>query len=155
MMVVKGWTASLQNSDAEVLTPGPQNVTVFRDWVFQEVTEVLGRSLGWVLGFPDDSDSKESTCNAGDPVRSSWVRKIPWRRAWQPTPITLPREFHGQRSLVSYIQSMGSQRAGHDWMTKHILRVGTNPIWLVSLWEEETWTQKEVPGMHAQKGKTM
>ena len=45
-------------------------MTVFRDWVFQEVTEVLGRSLGWVLGFPDDSDSKESTCNAGDPVRS-------------------------------------------------------------------------------------
>ena len=29
-----------------------------------------------------------------------WVRKIPWRRAWQPTPVFLPGEFHGQRSLV-------------------------------------------------------
>ena len=29
-----------------------------------------------------------------------WVRKIPWRRAWQPTPIFLPGESHGQRSLV-------------------------------------------------------
>ena len=31
-----------------------------------------------------------------------WVRKIPWRRKWQPTPIFLPGEFHGQRSLVGY-----------------------------------------------------
>ena len=30
-----------------------------------------------------------------------WVRKIPWR-AWQPTPIFLSGEFHGQRSLVGY-----------------------------------------------------
>ena len=26
-----------------------------------------------------------------------WVRKIPWRREWQPTPLFLPGEFHGQR----------------------------------------------------------
>ena len=32
----------------------------------------------------------------------SWVRKIPWRRELQPTPVFLPEEFHGQRSLVSY-----------------------------------------------------
>ena len=31
-----------------------------------------------------------------------WVRKIPWRRAWQPTPVFWPGEFHGQRSLVRY-----------------------------------------------------
>ena len=30
------------------------------------------------------------------------VRKIPWRRAWQLTPIFVPGEFHGQRSLVGY-----------------------------------------------------
>ena len=29
-----------------------------------------------------------------------WFRKIPWRSEWLPTPIFLPREFHGQRSLV-------------------------------------------------------
>ena len=28
--------------------------------------------------------------------------KIPWRRAWQPTPVFLPGEFHGQRSLAGY-----------------------------------------------------
>ena len=31
-----------------------------------------------------------------------WVGKIPWRRAWQPTPVFLPGEPHGQRSLVGY-----------------------------------------------------
>ena len=31
-----------------------------------------------------------------------WVRKILWRRAWQPTPVFLPGESHGQRSLVGY-----------------------------------------------------
>ena len=31
-----------------------------------------------------------------------WVRKIPWRRKWLPTPVFLPGEFHGQRSLVGY-----------------------------------------------------
>ena len=29
-----------------------------------------------------------------------WVGKIPWRRKWQPTPVFLPEESHGQRSLV-------------------------------------------------------
>ena len=31
-----------------------------------------------------------------------WVRKIPWRRKWQPTPVFLPGESHGQGSLVGY-----------------------------------------------------
>ena len=35
---------------------------------------------------------------------SPWVRKIPCRRAWQPTPVFLPGESHGERSLVSFSQ---------------------------------------------------
>ena len=31
-----------------------------------------------------------------------WVRKIPWRRKWQPTPVFLPGKFHGQSSLMDY-----------------------------------------------------
>ena len=31
-----------------------------------------------------------------------WVRKIPWRRKWHPTPVLLPGKFHGPRSLVGY-----------------------------------------------------
>ena len=29
-----------------------------------------------------------------------WVGKIPWSRAWQPTPVVLPKKSHGQRSLA-------------------------------------------------------
>ena len=56
-------------------------------------------------GFPGDSVGKGSTGNAGDTGRCKfdpWVRKIPWRRAWKPTPVFLPGESHGQRSLVGY-----------------------------------------------------
>ena len=35
-------------------------------------------------------------------VFDPWVGKIPWRRAWQPTPVFLFGESHGQRSLVGY-----------------------------------------------------
>ena len=36
------------------------------------------------------------------PEFDPWVRKIPWRREWLPTPVFLPGESHGQRSLVGY-----------------------------------------------------
>ena len=41
-----------------------------------------------------------------------WVGKIPWRWEWQPTPVFLPGECHGQRSLAGYYH-----RVGHDWAT--------------------------------------
>ena len=31
-----------------------------------------------------------------------WVGKSPWRREWLPTPVFLPRDFHGQKSLAGY-----------------------------------------------------
>ena len=45
-----------------------------------------------------------------------WVRKTPWRRAWQPTPGFLPGEPHGQRSLAGC--SPRGRRVGHDLATK-------------------------------------
>ena len=41
------------------------------------------------LGFPGSSDGKESACNAGDLGSIPGPGKIPWRRAWQPTPFFL------------------------------------------------------------------
>ena len=54
-----------------------------------------------VQGFPHWLSHKESACGAGD-AGSSPGWKIPWRRAWQPTPVLLPGESNGQRSLVGY-----------------------------------------------------
>ena len=51
---------------------------------------------------PGGSDNKVSAYNSRDPGFNPWVGKI-WRRKWQPTPVFLPRKFHGQRSLVGYI----------------------------------------------------
>ena len=45
---------------------------------------------------------KESTCQCRRLGFNPWVGKIPWRRKWQPTPVFLPGEFHGQRSLAGY-----------------------------------------------------
>ena len=49
-------------------------------------------------GFTTGSDGKESACNEGDLGSIPEVGKIPWRREWQPTPVFLPGEFHGQKS---------------------------------------------------------
>ena len=43
---------------------------------------------------------KESACQCRRCEFDPWVGKIPWRRKWQPTPVFLPGESHGQRSLV-------------------------------------------------------
>ena len=45
-----------------------------------------------------------------------WVRTIPWRRKWQPTSVFLPGKSHGPEE-PGRLQSMGSQRAGHNWVT--------------------------------------
>ena len=48
---------------------------------------------------------KNPPVNAGDARAlgfNPWVRKIPWKGKWQPTPVFLPGESHGQRSLAGY-----------------------------------------------------
>ena len=44
----------------------------------------------------------------------SWVRKIPWRRKWQPTPAFVPGKSHGRRSLVGY-RPWGHEELGTTW----------------------------------------
>ena len=55
-----------------------------------------------VQGLPRWLSGKESFCQCRRLKKHGfdpWVRNIPWRRKWQPTPVFLPRKFHGQRSL--------------------------------------------------------
>ena len=54
------------------------------------------------MGLPRWLSGKESACQCRRCEFSPWFGKIFWRRKRQPTPIFLPRESHGQRSLVSY-----------------------------------------------------
>ena len=46
-----------------------------------------------------------------------WVGKIPWKKAWQPTPGFLPGEFHGQRSLAGYSPQSGKALEYLDKLT--------------------------------------
>ena len=50
------------------------------------------------------------------PRFSLWIGKIPWRRKWQPTPVFLPEESHGERSLAGY----------SPWVTNHQYLIFTN-----------------------------
>ena len=52
------------------------------------------------MGFPGGSDGKEPTCQCRRWKRcgvNPWVRKIPWRRTCQPTPVFLPGKSHMDR----------------------------------------------------------
>ena len=55
--------------------------------------------------FPGGANGIEPACQCRRCKRhrfNPWLGKIPWRRAWKSTPVFLPAESHGQRSLVSY-----------------------------------------------------
>ena len=55
-------------------------------------------------GFPGGASGKEPSCQCR-PKRLGFdpcVGKILWRRAWQPTLVFLPGEFHGQRSQAGH-----------------------------------------------------
>ena len=67
------------------------------------------------LGLPCGSDSKESVCNSGDLGSVLALGRPPGEWNWLPTPVFVPRESHGQRSLEAY--SPWNCRVGHDWAT--------------------------------------
>ena len=61
------------------------------------------RPFPW--GFPSGTEVQESACQCMRCWRCGfypWVRKIPCRRKWQPTPVFFPGESHAQRSLAGY-----------------------------------------------------
>ena len=105
-------------------------------------------SAFFIVQLSHGSDSKGSAYNERDPGSIPGSEKTHWRRTWQPTPVFLPGESHGQRSLAACspwgalekeiathssvlawrdpwteepcgLQSMGSQRIGHNLATEH------------------------------------
>ena len=83
------------------------------------------------MGIPRWYNRKEPVCQAGD-LRARfdpWDGKIPWRRKWQPAPILLPGQFHGQRSL-------GLQSVRHKWVPPRGKMVHTyQTSYSVILWD--------------------
>jgi len=61
------------------------------------------------MGFPGGTRSEEFVCQCLRHKETKfhlWVGKIPWRRAWQPTPVLLSGESHGQRSHWAIVHSV-------------------------------------------------
>ena len=57
------------------------------------------------MGFPGGLAGKQSTCNAGDARDAGLIPGLgrsPGGRTWQPSPVILPGESHGQGSLTGY-----------------------------------------------------
>ena len=102
LCMYKGWTGK----SGVLQSMGSQRVG--HDWATE---------LNWTEGgFTGGANGKEHTCHWRRCKRywfDSWVGKIPWRRAWQPTPVFLPGESLEQRSLVGYCP-IGSHRVEHN-----------------------------------------
>ena len=67
---------------------------------------------------------KDSACQCRRHRRhrfSPWVGKIPWRRKWQPTPVFLPGESQGQRSLEDYSPRGCKEMATTEHVDTHLI----------------------------------
>ena len=91
-----------------------------------------------VDSLPSDPSGKpkEPACQCRRHKRcrfDPWVGNIPWRRTWQPTPVFLPGEFYGQRSLVGYSpwghkeSNMTEHRLTHLSLTSILGPLPTSP----------------------------
>ena len=104
--------------------------------------------------FPRGSTGKEpaSQCRRHKRCRfDPWVRKIPWSRKWQPTPLFLPGKFLWTEE-PSRLQSRGSQRVGHNWVTKHIVFMDLillNINYILFITSTNTWSNTENWYIHA------
>ena len=89
------------------------------------------------VDFPGGSAGKESALRVpqwGRPGCDPWVGKIPGRKAWQPTSVFLPGESPWTEESGG-LQSMGSQRVEHDWVTKHTQDLA----WVLHCWRKLTF----------------
>ena len=80
-----------------------------------------GNSKKEVPVFPGGANGKERVCQCRRHKRCKfdpWIRKIPWRKAWQPTPVFLPRESHGWSTLAGY-RSQDCKESDMTIVTQH------------------------------------
>ena len=102
----------------------------------------LGQHIRNEQGLPGGASGKEPACQCRRLKRhefNPWIGTIPWRRAWQPTPVFLPGESHGQRSLAGY------SPCGHKEPKELTVTPQTIPLPLPHLWLQkrlQMWLQK-------------
>ena len=93
--------ANLHPSNRSMSPPSPSAI-LCRSSMYQTVRHGTALGLQASLDFSGSTSGKEPTCQCRWRGFDFWVRKIPWRSTWQPTPVFLPGESHGHRNLVGY-----------------------------------------------------
>ena len=103
--IITAWTVLetglLSEGLSGIITPQRKPINIEVNW--QKIQN--NKYYNMYTWLPRWLSGKESTCQGRShrrPMFNAWVRKIPWRREWLPTPVSLPGEFHGQRSLKGY-----------------------------------------------------
>ena len=87
---------------------------------YSPICPVIGL-LRWLRG-------KESACQCRRHSFNLWVRKIPWRRKWQPTPVFLPGKSHRQRSLWATVHRVSKSWTWlRDWKTFNMVLPASLP----------------------------
>ena len=116
------------------------------------------------MGLPRWLSGEEHTCQYRRLGFNPWVEKIPWRGKRQSTPVFLPRESHGQRSLEGYSTWNGkesdmTERAHtdrqththeyssqiHFWPTRTVVRIKSNYVNQTVPGIERELTRRELP----------
>ena len=106
-------------------------------------------NIYWIdlkVGLPDGSDGKESAWNAGNLASIPGSRRYPGEGNGNPTPVLLPGESRGQRSLLGY--SPWGCKEWYDWTTlfaldhekhKNILWFNCMKAWSVFYFPVFSW----------------
>ena len=102
MFILRNWRNGEKDNENKsiILFPRDKIIMIMFSWHMYKV----------ILGFPGGASGKETDCQCRRHKRRGfypWVRKITWSRKWQPTPVLLPGESHGQKEAGG-LQSMGS-----------------------------------------------
>ena len=103
------WTWGCQSSDWIIILI----------WLMFYVIGVFLHGLPWWFS------GKEPACQWRGCGFDPWVRKVPWRRKWQPIPVFLPGKSYGQRSLTGY-SPWDWKRVRHDWAQMHACIQGSH-----------------------------
>ena len=106
-------------------------------WIWPLVLSTLVfRTCLIVGGLPPWLSNKECASECRRCRFNPRVWKISWRRAWQPTPVFLHGEFHGQKSLVGYSPWGRKELDMTEQLSMHAIMPPTNltlKIWTISL----------------------
>ena len=118
-----------------------------KNWEIQLTAEIAASDIWPQInhpkGFLGGASGKEPTCQCRRHKRlgfNPWVRKTPWRRAWQPTPVSLPGESHGLWAWWTTVHSVKKSQIGLKWLHMYAYKLFQPSLAIWATWSSiEQW----------------